>query len=720
MTYRKSLLATSILAATLGLTGCGGASNNDVTPEPDTNNAPTAIVLEQGEVKENVTERQEVGTLTATDADSGDSHTFTTSSENFEIEGNKLYVKEGVALDFETAAKVLVSVTTSDGTAEFTADVEVTITDVNEAPSEAAIADQKSVTENSAVNVVLGTLSATDPDAEDTVTFSTETAGFSVDGNTLTATKPVDYEQNKTIDVTVVTTDKAGLKTEKVFTITVEDEMDYDFLSKNPGDETSSNVYYSGQIARHVLIKELTGYIKSDAIKTDVTNGTVKLNNYYKIGEYKDNTNDDGSYKEGVGFVDKAAAGALYSEIWEANPLSISAATDAKQTLLTEVSGSHKDLYGKIAGSDYKGQMKDWNLENALAGWSGLDAANTTPRGLVDELFSQLETNIETFNAGTLTAPNGKEITKHYVTASGVDLQQLIEKFLFGAVAFSQGTDDYLDDSTEGKGLLSGHDETDIDEKGYTKVEHQWDEGYGYFGAARNYLSYTDNEIAGKVEEDTDTDRVAFNGKQDTNADGKFDLTSEFNWGNSTNAAKRDRKFTESGKSTDLTKEAFEAFFKGRKLLNDTAGTALTTEQAAELLGYANEARMAWEQSIVATVIHYINDTNKDLDVIKTGEYTQDNFNDLGKHWAEMKGFALNMQFNPVSPFNKDDTMKAKFVELHTYMGNAPVLTDAAAITAYQAELVKARDILRDAYTWKSADGVALTGADLNELVANW
>ena len=66
-----------------------------------------------------------------------------------------------------------------------------------------------------------------------------------------------------------------------------------------------------------------------------------------------------------------------------------------------------------------------------------------------------------------------------------------------GAVGFSQGADDYLDDDTEGKGLLADHTAAD-EGKPYTALEHAWDEGFGYFGGARNYLLYTDEEIAGE------------------------------------------------------------------------------------------------------------------------------------------------------------------------------------------------------------------------------
>ncbi|GMM85205.1 DUF4856 domain-containing protein [Pseudoalteromonas sp. MTN2-4] len=606
MTLRKSLLATSILAATLGLTACGGSSNKTTTPDTTTptNAAPTNITLTASEagVKENVSVAQEVGTLAATDADST-SFTFTTADERFTIEGTKLSVKEGTVFDFETAATVEVEVTVNDGEKDFTKKLEISIVD----------------------------------------------------------------------------------------------EMDYDFRNESSGE---SSVAYSGQVARHVLLKELSNYIKGD-FATDIANSEDKISLYYDI------SSDD------------------YENVWGSRELTLSAFDGAVQTTLTEISGSHKNLKGKLAGNDAKGQYKDWNAENALHGWSGIEAAQNTPTGFTEHLFTLLRENALEVQAGKAVTTHGLEVGKVYVTPEGVDLQQLIEKFLNGAVLFSQSADDYLDNDggKTTKGLLS--DNLEFGDKAYTALEHQWDEGYGYFGAARNYLSYSDDELASKVKDDESNGRLAFNGKNDTNADGKIDLLAEYNWGNSTNAGKRDRTDV-----TDLSTQAFTAFYNGRKLLSDNAGTALTAEQMTELEGYATEARLVWEQAIVATSIHYINDVlnndDGDIDDIASGDYTHEQFYAFAKHWSEMKGFALNMQFNPVSPFVNVDrdantgSVTEQFTKLHQFMANAPVIEGADAVNAYKDGLIEARNILRDAYEWKDKDGNVLTGDALEALVAGW
>ncbi|MFM9597134.1 hypothetical protein ACKI1O_48190, partial [Streptomyces scabiei] len=97
---------------------------------------------------------------------------------------------------------------------------------------------------------------------------------------------------------------------------------------------------------------------------------------------------------------------------------------------------------------------------------------------------------------------------------------------------------------------------------------HQFDEGFGYFGAARNYLEYSDDEIAGK--DGRDEFKAGYN---DYSSDGQIDLASEYNWGNSTNAAKRDRG---AEVRTDFTAAAMNAFIAGRKLINEAVGNDLT------------------------------------------------------------------------------------------------------------------------------------------------
>jgi hypothetical protein len=451
------------------------------------------------------------------------------------------------------------------------------------------------------------------------------------------------------------------------------DTYAFDAKFGGEGDSTS----YSGQIGRHALISALKDYIGGleTAIAMDSATATTVADSLNFMYTCSSDLNDDGQIGEGeTGLCDGDAHG-------------ISTDLEAEQTTFGDISGG-KYISGKIAGGDATGQSTDWNTDG-IVGWG--DAEVVTPDGLVTTWFSMIVDNSVNIADGTFgQTPGGEDITKPYVTAQGHDLAQLVHKFLLGAVAFSQGADDYTDyDETDvfGIDLVAGKkglyaDNTALKEgKNYTALEHGWDEGFGYFGAAADYLAYTDDEIAGK------DGRANYQGHHDTNSDCKIDLVSEYNWGHSLNAAKRDR-----GHTTDLTAEAFGAFHAGRALIASVQGE-LTEAQMTELKGYSDTAVTAWEKAIAATVIHYINDTIGDMEA---AEY---NFYDHAKHWSELKGFALSFQFNRRSPMTA-----AQFAALHAAIGTAPALPGAGNFDAYKQGLVDIRGVVGTVYGFDATD----------------
>ncbi len=415
-----------------------------------------------------------------------------------------------------------------------------------------------------------------------------------------------------------------------------------------------SSVSYGGQVHRQVLISDLSSWIAG--LTADIDGGQA-----LKAGDVEAGCDFYYAYDASVG-ADTA----------------IRLTTDpaALQTKLGDL-GS-KNLSGKLAGNDPKGQHKDFT--KALAGWAG----QTSAEGLLRSWFKALDAAAVARVAGNPgKAPDGSDLKVVHVTAEGLDLQQLIAKFLGVAVSFSQGADDYLDDDLEGKGLLSDNTKPESDGANYTALEHHWDEGFGYFGAARDYGDYSDDELAAKG------GREGWSkGWHDTDGDGKIDLKSELNFGHSTNAAKRDRGAKDLA-ATDFTRAAWDGFVRGRHLITSAAG-ALTPAQLDELRGYRNQAVQAWESAIAATVVHYINDTLADMAAFGTADY---DFYDHAKHWSELKGFALGLQFNRRSPL-KD------FAKLHTLIGDKPVLStaDAAQVTAYAKALREARALVGAAY----------------------
>ncbi|MEH2499378.1 Ca2+-binding RTX toxin-like protein [Bradyrhizobium sp. AZCC 1678] len=139
-------------------------------------------------------------------------------------------VANGALLDFETATSHDVTVRATDQNGA-TIDKVLTldVTDVNEAPTGAALAGG-SVAENSASGTVVGTAAGVDPDAGAVLSYAlTDDAGgrFAIDTTTGQITVAngalLNFEAAASHDVTVRVTDQGGLTFDKVFTVAVND-----------------------------------------------------------------------------------------------------------------------------------------------------------------------------------------------------------------------------------------------------------------------------------------------------------------------------------------------------------------------------------------------------------------------------------------------------------------------------------------------------------------
>ncbi len=435
----------------------------------------------------------------------------------------------------------------------------------------------------------------------------------------------------------------------------------YDFQDSN----CASTVAYDGQIARQILIKDLSSYL-------------IGLQAQIDSGLFPNEGDIVGALDFYFRFDGAANAG---------ERLRLTTEPAATQETYG-VFGSGKDLVGKLAGNDSSTDHKDWKTE--FKGWSDASLAThggsiSSPEGLVQAIFATLEkAAIDRANGVIPQDPVTGDPLPLHVTATGLDLQQLLEKFLHTGVSFSQGADDYLDDDVEGKGLLASNDGLD-GENPWTPLAHQWDEGFGYFGAARHYAKFTDEELAEKG------GRADWQLYNDADEDGRIDLTREYNFGASTNAAKRDLAAAALGVEIDLTGDAWSGFYEGRKLIASVDG-ALSASQFAELQAHRDRAVLAWEKAYMATVLHYINDTLKEMAKFGTESYS---FTKHAKGWSEAKGFAFAPLFNRHSPITS-----AQYQSLHTYLGDVPVLptAEAADVAAYQEDLRAARALLAQVY----------------------
>ncbi|MBI2058483.1 MAG: DUF4856 domain-containing protein [Nitrospirae bacterium] len=453
----------------------------------------------------------------------------------------------------------------------------------------------------------------------------------------------------------------------------------YAFESKfKPGE---SSVSYSGQTMRQVLIEDLKSYAKGLSTKVDAgdfnaaAEGDVvkALDFYYR---FKSDTSGD-------------------------LPIALKTDPASKQKVYKDLGSA--DLVGKTAGNDASTDYKNWK-GGAFAGWKSTTIADhgggvSTPEQLITALFETLEANVlgrrngeKRYGVDGNGVPKTDKPLPVHVTASGLDLAELIQKCLVTAVTYSQGTDDYLDDDVDNKGLKSSNAKPDAEGAAYSTLEHAIDEALGYFGAARDYLDYTDDEIAAAGGRDGYK-----KGSYDTDGDGSIDFKSEYNFAGSANAAKRDRGSHAAAK-TNITQETMTAFLEMRAIAGAAAGRELLPDEMARVKELRDQAVLAWEKAFSATVLHYINEVLQIMAKFGTADYK---FEDHAKAYSELKGFALGLQFNP-----RKKLSDAQFTRLHELLEDAPVLPGAAAdrIASYRQGLIEGRGLLQSAYGFAEAN----------------
>jgi VCBS repeat-containing protein len=229
---------------------------------PDTNNEPTDIALSATSLAENNAANATVGTLSASDPDAGATHTFTlvngsgdTDNAVFNVSGNSLRLT--VSADFEAKSNYSVRVRATDiGGLFFEKVFAITVTDVNEAPTIAAILAQ-----TTQEDMATGAFAVTVGDAETAVGLLTVTAtssdlgvvaagGIALGGSgadrTITLTPVPNASGTTTITVTV--TDAGGLTATRSFVLTVTAANDVPTISAI-ADQTTLEDTSTGAIA---------------------------------------------------------------------------------------------------------------------------------------------------------------------------------------------------------------------------------------------------------------------------------------------------------------------------------------------------------------------------------------------------------------------------------------------------------------------------------------
>jgi hypothetical protein len=253
------------------------------------NQAPTDILLSYNAISENSVVGSAVGTLSAVDVNVNDSWTYAlvagegdTDNAKFEIINGKLVTKE--VFDFETASSYSVRISVADtANSTFEKAFAITVTNVNEAP-EALELSNLNVDENQAIGTVVGTLSATDPDAGTTLTYTLATgngtndadnASFTIEGNSLKTNAIFDFETKSTYAVYIKVSDGI-LSLSKEFVINVNDVVETGIASLTNNVRVYPNPFVNSLVIENLKVNDANVTI------FDITGNEVFSKNHVK------------------------------------------------------------------------------------------------------------------------------------------------------------------------------------------------------------------------------------------------------------------------------------------------------------------------------------------------------------------------------------------------------------------------------------------------------
>ena len=295
-----------------------------------------------------------------------------------------------------------------------------------------------------------------------------------------------------------------------------------------------------------------------------------------------------------------------------------------KQTLLNEISKG-KNLSGKT----YKGTITAW-------------PNNMTGPEVIDFWMNK-------------AAANPKDVSV------GLNYQQLLSKFIMGAVFYNQAVDNYLDEKMRAD--TKPNDKPYKDGKCYTGKEHSWDEAFGYWGAAAHslLLSAEQNYNIAKKK-----DLVS----ADYNEDGVVDLKSEYVFAHAYYASSFDK-----GGKTSYMEDITRAFLDGRKLITSANGEKLTDAQRSELMGYVAIISENWQKVIAESVFKYAGSTYKSLVALEdvSNDDLAKEFGKYMKYWGELKGFSMALQVGK-------NNIGESATKLNRMIGFGPMLMDETQI----------------------------------------
>ena len=214
----------------------------------DENEAPSAIMLSNDTVKENIAIGSIVGIFTTMDADDGDTHTYTIGGKDgsfFSIIKAENQLQTLTQFNYEEQSRYEIAITSTDRGGLFVdSTFTLTIANENDPPTDIILSDTIISTEN--IGDIIGELTTIDEDEEDThkyIISGADTSYFDIEANDLKIARPLDNSRSRyTFMITSTDQDNAEFTKEFHIIQPVTISLSHNLIKENQGVGTTVGI----------------------------------------------------------------------------------------------------------------------------------------------------------------------------------------------------------------------------------------------------------------------------------------------------------------------------------------------------------------------------------------------------------------------------------------------------------------------------------------------
>jgi len=263
------------------------------------NAQPVDIALDNTELLELTVSGSLVGNLTTIDPDPGDTHTYAliagtgdTDNASFTITGNQLFLNTSLDFDIQSVYSILIE--TDDGSAGRYSEIFniVILEFINTPPTDVTLS-ASNVDETVASGTTVGSFSSTDPDPDESFTYSfiagtgdEDNGSFSITDADLFTNTTFDYLVKNSYSIRIQVEDSNGGLFEISFTIDINDTRPPTISVLSPADD-GVNITKSGDlvITFNERVNVATGNIRIVILSDETTIETIPVDGNLLSGD---------------------------------------------------------------------------------------------------------------------------------------------------------------------------------------------------------------------------------------------------------------------------------------------------------------------------------------------------------------------------------------------------------------------------------------------------